>query len=158
MGAGGAVPPVKGEDIMILIGSSIILIMLIMQTWVNPITIEEDSEEDFVVKYDLSEGDTFSLEVIEGEVRPEVMTPALEWIVAENIDSSQGSWGYTAKESGLHQFAIYGVEDSEIKYSLSRGIIFDYGIYLLGGIILGYGILKRIEASKDEPLEAILDD
>ena len=68
MGAGGAVPPVKGEDIMILIGSSIILIMLIMQTWVNPITIKEDSEEDFVVKYDLSEGDTFSLEVIEGKV------------------------------------------------------------------------------------------
>ena len=158
MGAGGAVPPVKGEDIMILIGSSIILIMLIMQTWVNPITIKEDSEEDFVVKYDLSEGDTFSLEVIEGKVRPEVMTPSLEWIVAENVDSSQGSWEYTAKESGIHQFYVYGVEDSEIKYSLTRGIIFDYGIYLLGGLILGYGILKRIGASKDEPIEAILDD
>jgi hypothetical protein len=50
------------------------------------------------------------------------------------------------------------MEESEIQYSLSRGILFDYGLYLLGGLLLAYGILKKIDANKDEPVEAILDD
>lgn len=158
MGAGGGAPPVKGEDVMILIGSSIILIMLIMQTWVNPTTIGEGSENEFTIKYDISKGDTFTLEIIEGVVRPGVYTPSGDWILSGDVDSDQGNWEYTAKESGIHSFVILGMEESEIKYSLSRGIIFDYGLYLLGGVILIFGVLKRIDAKKDEPVEAILDD
>ena len=52
MGAGGDAPPVKSENVMILIGSSILLIMLIIQAWSIPTIIPED--EDFQVKYDLS--------------------------------------------------------------------------------------------------------
>lgn len=158
MGAGGAAPPVKGEDVMILIGSSIILIMLIMQAWVNPTIVEEGTGNEFTVKYDLSEGDTFTLEITEGLVRPGVYTPSGDWIVSADVDSDQGKWEYTAKESGIHSFEILGMEESEIQYSLSRGIIFDYGLYLIGGLLLLYGILKKTDAKKDEPVEAILDD
>ena len=158
MGAGGGAPPVKGEDVMILIGSSIILVMLIMQTWVDPTAIDEGSGNEFTVKYDLSEGDTFSLDVIDGEVRPSIYTPSGDLIISGNVDSDQKNWEYTAKESGIHSFEILGVEDSEVKYSLSRGVIFDYGLYLIGGLILAFGILKRIDAKKEEPIEAILDD
>jgi hypothetical protein len=158
MGAGGGAPPVKGEDVMILIGSSIILVMLIMQTWVDPTAIEEGSGNEFTVKYDLSEGDTFNLDVIDGEVRPSVYTPSDGWIISGNVDSGQKNWEYTAKESGIHSFEILGIEDSDIKYSLSRGVIFDYGLYLIGGLILAFGILKRIDTKQEEPIEAILDD
>ena len=158
MGAGGGAPPVKGEDVMILIGASIILVMLIMQTWVEPTAIEEGSGNEFTVKYDLSEGDTFSLDVIDGEVRPSVYTPSEGWIIFGNVDSGEKNWEYTAKESGIHSFEILGIEDSDVKYSLSRGVIFDYGLYLIGGLILAFGILKRVDAKKEEPVEAILDD
>ena len=105
MGAGGAAPPVKGEDVMILIGASIILIMLIIQSWVVPTTIMEES--DFVVKYDLSEGDTFYLVVNEGEVRPTVVLPSGEFEVITNVNSN---WEYTAAESGVYSFMLLGIE------------------------------------------------
>ena len=155
MGAGGEAPPVKGEDVMILLGASIILLMLILQTWVVPTNIEEGAGKEFIVKYDLSEGNIFSIDVNEGVVRPQVYLPSGEWEVFSDEDES---WEYTAEESGVHSFKILGIEDSEIEYSLSRGIIFDYGLYLVGAIILGFGILKKMAADEDEPIEAVLDD
>ncbi len=153
MGAGGEAPPVKGEDVMILIGSSIILIMFIIQTWVVPTTFIEDVT--FVVKYDLSEGDTFLLEVNEGEVRPTVFLPSGDIEFTSNVDSK---WEYTTKESGVHVFQVYAVEDSEIEYTVSRGIIFDFGLYVVGTAILAFGIWKKSDAPKDEPIEALLED
>ena len=38
MGAGGAAPPVKSEDVMILIGSTILLTMLVIQAWSTPVS------------------------------------------------------------------------------------------------------------------------
>jgi hypothetical protein len=154
MGAGGAAPPVKGEDVMILIGASIILIMLIIQSWVVPTTIMEES--DFVVKYDLSEGDTFYLVVNEGEVRPTVVLPSGEFEVITNVNSN---WEYTAEESGVYSFMLLGIEsESVIEYSVSRGIIFDFALYPIGAAILAFGIWKKIAASKEEPIEALLED
>ena len=154
MGAGGAAPPVKGEDVMILIGASIILIMLIIQSWVVPTTIMEES--DFVVKYVLSEGDTFYLVVNEGEVRPTVVLPSGEFEVITNVNSN---WEYTAEESGVYSFMLLGIEsESVIEYSVSRGIIFDFALYPIGAAILAFGIWKKIAASKEEPIEALLED
>ena len=66
MGAGGEAPPVKSEDVMILIGSSIILTMFFVQVWSIPVEIEceEVDCETFEVKYDLSKGDEFTLEIL----------------------------------------------------------------------------------------------
>ena len=129
--------------------------MLILQTWVVPTNIEEGAEKEFIVKYDLSEGNIFSIEVNEGVVRPHVYTPSGEW---EVFDDNDESWEYVAEESGVHSFKILGIEDSEIEYSLSRGIIFDYGLYVVGALILGFGILKKMAAEEDEPIEAVLED
>tara|TARA_B110000914_G_scaffold71458_1_gene62517 strand:+ start:1049 stop:1513 length:465 start_codon:yes stop_codon:yes gene_type:complete len=154
MGAGGAAPPVKGEDVMILIGSSIILIMFIIQAWVVPTTIM--GESDFVVKYDLSEGDTFYLEVNEGEVRPTITLPSGESEVITNVNSN---WEYTAEESGVYSFKFLGIEsESVIEYSVSRGLIFDFVLYPIGAAILAFGIWKKVAASKEEPIEALLED
>ena len=45
MGAGGAAPPVKSEDVMILIGSTILLTLLVLQAWSTPIAVECDGVE-----------------------------------------------------------------------------------------------------------------
>ena len=140
MGAGGDAPPVKSENVMILIGSSILLIMLIIQAWSIPTIIPED--EDFQVKYDLSEGDVFYITVNEGIVRPEVIQPSgyVEYS-DKNVDDK---WEYTAEEDGVHTFSIVPIEESEIQYEVSRGIIFDYIIYPIGFAILAFGLWKKM--------------
>ena len=158
MGAGGAAPPVKSEDVMILIGSTILLTLLVIQAWSTPIAVECDGEEceTFEIKYDLSEGDTFSLNVIEGEIRPTIILPDGS---SDFDDNQKGNWEYDAKSDGVHTFQILGLEDSSMDYSVSRGIIFDYGLYPVGALVLAFGILKRITKDvEEEALEALLED
>ncbi|MGB0202135.1 MAG: hypothetical protein ACPGSV_00390 [Candidatus Poseidoniaceae archaeon] len=158
MGAGGAAPPVKSEDVMILIGSTILLTLLVLQAWSTPIAVDCDEEEceTFEIKYDLSAGDTFSLDVIEGEIRPTIILPDGS---SDFDDNQKGNWEYEAKSDGVHTFQILGLEDSSIDYSVSRGIIFDYGLYPVGALVLAFGILKRITKDVDEEaVEALLED
>ena len=158
MGAGGAAPPVKSEDVMILIGSTILLTLLVVQAWSTPIPIECDDLdcETFEIKYDLSAGNTFSLEVLEGEIRPTIILPDGS---IEFDNSQKDNWEYTAITSGVHTFQLSAVEESSIYYSVSRGIIFDYGLYPVGALILAFGILKRISKDvEDEPIEALIED
>ena len=158
MGAGGAAPPVKSEDVMILIGSTILLTLLVLQAWSTPIAVDCDGEEceTFEIKYDLSEGDTFSLNVIEGEIRPTIILPDGS---SEFDDNQKGNWEYEAKSDGVHTFQILGLEDSSIDYSVSRGILFDYGLYPVGALVLAFGIFKRITKDvEEEALEALLED
>ena len=155
MGAGGEAPPVKGENVMILIGSSILLLMFIIQTWVVPTVIDEDSNSQFEVKYDLSEDDSFTLEVIEGEVTPTVTSPSGD---VETFSNEDSKWEYIAEESGVHTFKFYSVEDSVIEYSVSRGLIYDFALYPLGAAILAFGIVKKISLQEEEPIEAVLED
>ena len=168
MGGGGAAPPVKSEDVMILIGSTILLTLLVIQAWSTPTPITpipeyceyEDSDDEecerFSVKYDLSEGDEFTMEVVDGEVLPSVVLPdgSVEFGTKTSSD-----WSYTAELSGVHTFQIEVDEESSIDYSISRGILIDYGLYPVGLLVLGFGILKRVYKEKDdEPLEAVLDN
>ena len=158
MGAGGAAPPVKSEDVMILIGSTILLSLLVIQAWSTPTPVTCDGVEceTFEIKYDLSEGDIFSLQVIEGEIRPTIILPD----GSSDFDNNQnGDWEYKAKSDGVHTFQLLAVEESSIDYSVSRGIIFDYGLYPVGGLILAFGILKRItKDGEEDAIEALLED
>ena len=104
----------------------------------------------------MSEGDVFTLEVQEGEVRPTVILPDE---TSDFIDNKNKEWKYEAKSTGVHTFNFSVEQDSVIDYSVSRGIIIDYGLYPIGVLILAFGILKRIfKESEDEPMEALLED
>lgn len=156
MGAGGEAPPVKSEDVLILIGSSILLIMLIIQTWVTPINIEEGEGKEFTIKYDISAGDELTIEVEKGVVRPTVVLPNGDIIPSKsNVDKE---WTFTAKEDGVHTFQVLALEDSVINYNLSRGIFLDFIMYPIGMIILGFGIWKKQAQKEPEPIEALLED
>ena len=156
MGAGGEAPPVKSEDVLILVGASILLVMLIIQTWTIPTQIAEGDGNEFTVKYDLSEGDTFSIKVLEGEVRPTVVLPSGEKQYSQN--NVDDNWEFKVKDDGVHSFQILGLEDSEIEYDLSRGIFFDFIMYPIGIAFLSFGIWKRRSEKNYEPLEALLED
>lgn len=148
----------KSEDVMILIGSTILLTMLVIQAWSTPVSLNcnEEGCDYFEVKYDLSEGDVFTLEVKEGEVRPTVILPDES---SDFIDNKDAEWEYKAETSGVHTFNFSVEEDSVIDYSVSRGIIIDYGLYPIGALILAFGILKRIsKETEDEPMEGLLED
>ncbi len=148
----------KSEDVMILIGSTILLTMLVIQAWSTPVSLNcnEEGCDYFEVKYDLSEGDVFTLEVKEGEVRPTVILPDES---SDFIDNNDAEWEYKAETSGVHTFNFSVEEDSVIDYSVSRGIIIDYGLYPIGALILAFGILKRIsKETEDEPMEGLLED
>ena len=49
MGAGGEAPPVRSEDVMILIGASILLVMLVIQTWTVPTSIDDGEGNEYTV-------------------------------------------------------------------------------------------------------------
>ena len=75
------------------------------------------------------------------------------------IDNKDKKWEYEAESSGVHTFNFSVEQDSVIDYSVSRGIIIDYGLYPIGALILAFGILKRIlKEPEDEPMEGLLED
>jgi len=156
MGAGGEAPPVKSEDVMILIGSSILLVMLVIQTWTVPTLIDEGEGNEYTVKYDLSEGDEFTISVNDGVVRPIVVLPSGDKEYSSNNVESE--WKFIADQDGVHTFQILALESAEIEYDLSRGVIMDFIMYPIGIAILGFGIWKRNAKKVYEPLEAMLED
>ena len=163
MGAGGAAPPVRSEHVMILVGATNLQTIFVVQAWSIPTNIgcskDEDGKEEcetYSVKYELSEGDIFTLEVVEGEVRPTVVLPD----GSKSFENNQeGDWTYEATSSGVHTFQLLALEDSAVDYSVSRGILIDYALYPIGALILVFGILKKYSnKSENEPVEALLED
>ena len=164
MGGGGEAPPVKGEDVMILIGSSILLLTFIMHAWVSPVVLTEDSE--FVVVHDMGEGDEFTLEMESGAVLVFVTAPGDDSFVQQDNGEGEGEWKYSAETDGTHTFKIVATGgDATFIQSISRGIFFDYMLYPLGAAILGFGMWKKkMIPVEDEPevevvaLDAVLED
>ena len=155
MGAGGEAPPVKSEDVMILIGSSILLITIILQAWSVPTTVNEGEDNQYELKYDLSEGNEFSIEVLEGNVQITVVQP--DGNISYSPDVTE-KWSWTAESDGVHSFIMLGLEDSKVNYDLSRGIIFAYLLYPIGIGILAFGLVKKFGGKENEPIEAVLED
>jgi hypothetical protein len=151
MGAGEA-PPVKGEDVMILVGASIILITFIIQFWVSPVIL--DAGQSFTVEQDLSEGAEISIEVKKGKVDVDLQTPSGDTI--QHFDQSSDLLLETT-ESGIYVVTITAVEDSSIFVEMGSDIIASLVLFILGAGILGFGLWKRAAIDDDEPMEAILE-
>jgi len=152
MGGGGEAPPVKGEDVMILVGSSILLITFIMHAWVSPSLLEEGSE--FVVNHDMGDGDEFTLTIESGEVSVFVKVPGDDSYTEQSIGEDSEEWIYSAENDGLHSFKIVA-DDGDVEFiqSISRGIILDFMLYPLGAAILGFGIWKKKMMPEEEEPE-----
>ena len=183
MGGGGEAPPVKGEDVIILIGASILLVTLILHAWVTPTKLHttngDDGEEkldQFIVSHDMSPGDIFEVEVLSGSVMIEIKNDFENYVVADNSNSDK--WEFEAEIEGQYFFKITDINDgnqpdhgSEFVSSISRGLILDLILYPVGLTILGFGIVKRyypssedgdlsenVESSNEKVIEALLED
>ena len=86
----------KSEDVMILIGSSILLITIILQAWSVPTTVNEGEDNQYELKYDLSEGNEFSVEVLEGNVQITVVQP--DGNISYSPDVTE-KWSWTAESN-----------------------------------------------------------
>lgn len=151
MGAGEA-PPVKGEDVMILIGASIILITFIIQFWVTPVLL--DAGQSHTVEQDLSIGSEISIEIKEGKVDVELQTPSGNTI--DNYDQSSDLLLETT-ESGIHVVTITAIDDSSIFVEMGSDIIASLVLFIVGAAILGFGLWKRASINDGEPIEALLE-
>jgi len=148
MGGGGEAPPVKGEDVMILIGSSILLLMFIMQAWVSPTAL--DAGDSHQVVKPLSKGDEISIELIEGDILIVVEGPSGELHASDEI--------YKVETDGDHTISIVAVTDAKFIVDLPSSYMANILPYVLGLALLSFGIWKKTAAQKDEPLEAVLED
>ena len=183
MGGGGEAPPVKGEDVIILIGASILLVTLILHAWVTPTKLHSTENDDgdeqidyYVVSHDMSAGDVFEIEVVSGSVNIE-MKFGNDGDYMEQENSNSDKWDFTADESGEYFFNISDVFDgnssdfsSEFIASISRGLVLDLIMYPIGLVVLGFGMAKKyypsnaeesqnsVEDSKEEAIEAVLED
>ena len=171
MGGGGEAPPVKGEDVIILIGASILLVTLILHAWVTPTKLHSTENNDgevkfdyYVISHDMSAGDVFEIEVVSGSVMIEMkFGNDGDYMVEENSNSDK--WDFTADESGEYFFNISDVFDgnssefsSEFTTSISRGLVLDWIMYPIGIIVLGFGMAKKYYPSDDESNQNDLDD
>lgn len=148
MGGGGEAPPVKGEDVMILIGSSILLLMFIMQAWVSPTAL--DAGDSHQVMKSLSKGDEISIESTEGEISIVVEGPNGELHASDEV--------YKVETDGDHTISIVAVTDAKFIVDLPSSYVANLLPYVLGLALLSFGIWKKTSAQNDEPLEAVLED
>jgi hypothetical protein len=148
MGGGGEAPPVKGEDVLILIGSSILLLMFIMQAWVSPTVLK--AGESYQVTKSLSEGDEINVEVLEGEISTTVEGPSDELHPTDGI--------YKVDADGEHTISIVAVTNAEFIVDLPSSYMANFLPYVLGLALLSFGVWKKTAAQNDEPLEAVLED
>ena len=142
---------------MILVGATILLTIFVVQAWSIPTNIgcskDEDGKEEcetYSVKYELSEGDIFTLEVVEGEVRPTVVLPD----GSKSFENNQeGDWTYEATSSGVHTFQLLALEDS-CRLLCQPWNINRLCTLSIGALILVFGILKKYSnKSENEPVD-----
>lgn len=148
MGGGGEAPPVKGEDVMILIGSSILLLMFIMQAWVSPTAL--DAGDSHQVMKSLSKGDEISIELIKGDILITVEGPSGELHLVDDV--------YKVETDGDHTISIVAVTEAKFIVDLPSSYMANLLPYALGLALLSFGIWKKTAAQNDEPLEAVLED
>ena len=152
MGSGGEAPPVKTNDVLILIGASILLAAFITHSWAKPMII---SEEKVSKEYDLFSSDEVTISW-SGNISSIAIT--IDGVEQKTPDFVEDSMTFKASESGSYKFEIEGDEGAEILISTSRAFMIDWLLYPLGAIMLAFGLWKKTVEGEDEILDALIED
>jgi hypothetical protein len=151
MGSGGEAPPVKTNDVLILIGASILLAAFITHAWAKPILI---AEEPIISEYDLFSSDEVEITWVGNLSSIEITMDGMEQVTPDFVESSMI---FKASESGTYTFVIDGDEGVEVTVSTSRALMIDWLLYPLGAIMLAFGLWKKIVEENDDDDDEILD-
>ena len=152
MGSGGEAPPVKTNDVLILIGASILLAAFITHAWAKPMMI---SDEKVSKEYDLFSSDEVTISW-SGNVSS--IAISLDGIEQKTPDFVEKTMTFKASESGSYKFEIEGEEGVELLISTSRAFMIDWLLYPIGGIMLAFGLWKKALEGEDEILDALIED
>ena len=152
MGSGGEAPPVKTNDVLILIGASILLAAFITHAWAKPIIIAGDPV--------VSEHDLFSSDEVKVTWTGNISSIdiSLAGVEQKTPDFVENSMTFNAPESGTYTFTIEGDEGAEVMVSTSRALMVDWLLYPLGAIMLAYGFWKKSLEGEEEILDALIED
>ena len=152
MGSGGEAPPVKSNDVLILIGASILLAVFITHAWAKPMMI---SDEKVSKEYDLFSSDEVTISWSGNVSSIEI---SLDGVEQKTPDFVEKSMTFKAPESGSYKFEIEGEEGVELLISTSRAFMIDWLLYPLGAIMLAFGLWKKALEGEDEILDALIED
>jgi len=152
MGSGGEAPPVKTNDVLILIGASILLAAFITHAWAKPIIIVEDP---IVSEHDLFSSDEVKI-TWTGNISS--IDISLVGVEQKTPDFVENSMTFKAPESGAYTFTIEGDEGVEVIVSTNRALMIDWLLYPIGAIMLAFGFWKKGLEGEEEILDALIED
>ncbi len=166
MAGGGTAPPLKLEDVLLLIGVSLLIGTLFIQEWDLPTKVDagdapmEGNSRTF-------SGDLLEIAVTtdnQSDVRIEVFEDGVEVLDENRLsdDSTPAEVTYKS-QGGQLSWKITLSEDTggEIDIDLQRAYFLNYLPYILGALITAAGVVKKNadESPKDSGvLDAIIAD
>ena len=145
MGAGGDAPPLRLQDVVMLVGLSLFVGSIVMLAWDDPVTLS--SEEPVTGQATLGEGTSIDMEYsveqtsivtirVQLEGQDEVLTT--EAVAA----GSTQTYSFEMPERGAVSWSIAVSEGSgEVDVDLKRGMLSFAWPPLLGAALIGYSVL-----------------
>jgi hypothetical protein len=165
MAGGGAAPPLKMGDVLLLIGVSLLIGTLFIQGWDIPTKVKagdaplEGNSRTF-------SGDVLEIEVQtenQSNVRIEVFEDGDEVSDVELFSDESNPASFSYESNGGQLTWKVTLEDDvggEIDVDLERAYFLNYVPYILGALITTAGVLKKNadEDNKEDPIDAIIED
>lgn len=163
MAGGGDAPALKLSDVFTLVGISLLLGTFIMQVWVDPVSLRMD--ESYTKISSLSDGDVISAEVsVVNQSEVSFLVYLDEEVVYESeviiLEGDDESFEYEVEESGDYLVEVVSKDsDGDVLVDFDRKMMLDKALYLVGALMLGFGLYKRKEEMEAEAnvLDADLD-
>lgn len=161
MGAGGDAPPLRLQDVVMLVGLSLLFGSIVMLAWDDPVPFSVDEE----VSGNARLGGGTSIDVAYTVDQTSVVTVRFqpegqdEVLITEAVaagDSSTAS--FDVSERGSVSWSISISEGSgEVDVDLQRGLISVVWAPLLGAVLVGYAVVLSRQSGEAAPDVESLD-
>lgn len=161
MGAGGDAPPLRLQDVVMLVGLSLLVGSIVMLAWDDPVPFSVDEE----VSGNARLGGGTSIDVAYTVDQTSVVTVRFqlegqdEVLITEPVaagDSSTAS--FDVSERGSVSWSISISEGSgEVDVDLQRGLMSVVWAPLLGAVLVGYAVVLSRQSGEAAPDVESLD-
>ena len=158
MGAGGDAPPLRLQDVVMLVGLSLFVGSIVMLAWDDPVSMS--SEEAVTGQATLGEGtsvdveysvDQTSIVTLRFQVEGQDEVLSTEAVAA----GSTQTYSFEMPERGAVSWSISVSEGTgEVDVDLDRGLLAFAWPPLLGAVLVGYSVLlsrQNDDAQAEEP-------
>lgn len=165
MGAGGDAPPIRAQDVLLLVGLTLLVASIVLRTWDDPVTV--DAETPLEGTSSMPDGGTITVSYLVEEattvtVRLVVDGEEVERSVEPVAGGDASSVTYTMEGRGDLEWSISVFEGkAAVDVDLDRGLLPVVLPPLLGLVFIAYALLLGRADEKgedhDEDVEAVVD-